>query len=591
MAFGWRCGARPELEIACSNDHSLPLCFSLHTACDFFTVSHSSPTPNHHHLCRAYPEQKSCPATSTAVLALRVLQAASCLLRPGGLQFQARHTGVCPTVDRPTKMRGFASAVNTLLAFIFVVLITPSTARPSVWDIHIDNGPAPPPDKGPPISRGALRDKSKLKFEIIGIVGAYIVWQIVTWLLLIFVGKRFRRRIQTSNRTLSMEIVRPAPLAAQSSMSLEPPLKSPGKMASLRSWATGKSSTKLHAHKPSNLSVTSTIDEKILAADRAKNMDDMTRLYAAVIQHDEEKAKGGGQFSPRSPNYPPQYSVPPTPRSIALPPTPRSPYYRAEVRGPVSPRSPGYPPEFQHLQQQQAPVDQPEEPPLSPRLIHPLAPTPMDDASTRVPSQTSQRKKVSPMSFGSADRKRPTNISIRGQPISQPLESAPLTQTSIITDEEYSPRVYNDPGPAPPTPGQKATLTPAAIRVEEVPNKRAPPAPLSLRSAAGTGTTSSASNSTNSLPFRQFYNAESMKSAPATKTTFVGVRDSIIGVHPKTGVPQTPYSPYMPYTPMTPVTPRTLVTKKEMKKNKKKEGLKVLSEDDLVPSDQELWSS
>lgn len=80
-----------------------------------------------------------------------------------------------------------------------------------------------------------------------------------------------------------------------------------------------------------------------------------------------------------------------------------------------------------------------------------------------------------------------------------------------------------------------------------------------------------------------------MRSAPPTKTTFLEKRTSILGVHPKTGVPQTPYSPYTPFTPMTPVTPRHLVSREDRKRNKKKEGLKVLSEDDLVKDDEDMW--
>ena len=483
-------------------------------------------------------------------------------------------------------MRYFSS-VLTIFIFIFAVAIPSVLARPhSIWDIEIDNAPAPPPDEGPPLSAGALRNKSKLKYEVIGIVGAYLVWLLITFLLLVFVGKKLRYRIQTSNRTLSMEIVRPAPLVNQSNMSVEPPLKSPGKLASLRSWASGNR----HAHKPSNISVTSTIDEKILQADQAKNKDEMARLYAAVIQHDEERSqnpRSNGQTSPRLPGHPPQSSVPPTPRSIALPPTPRSPYYRAEISGPASPRSPGYPPEFQHLRQEAEAQNEASSPPLSPRLIHPLAPTPAEDPSTRATSQTSSRKKVSPLSLLAGEKRRPSNISIRGQPISQPLPSATLTGTSIYTsgtDAEASPRIYH-PGPPPVTPGQ---LSGATTIQDDIPTtRRGPPAPLSLRSA--TAGPSTANSSTNTLPFRQFYASESLKSAPPTKTTFVGVRESILGVHPKTGLPQTPYSPYMPFTPMTPVTPRSLVTKKEMKKMRKMEGLKVLSEDDLVQDDDEMW--
>jgi hypothetical protein len=484
-----------------------------------------------------------------------------------------------------------SSSVLALSIFIFVLAISPARARPvSVWDFNIDNDPAPPPDQGPPISAGALRDRSKLKYEVVGIVGAYVAWLIVTFLLLLFVGKKLRRRIQTSNRSLSMEIMsKPAPLANQAGRPVEPPLKSPGKMASLRSWASGKS----HAYKPSNVSVTSTIDEKILQSDKAKNMDEMARLYAAVMQHDEEqshKAKSSGQTSP---NIPRQYSVPPTPRSIALPPTPRSPYYRPDIVGtlsPRSPRSPGFPPEFED----QGEFVEPKSPrsprlahPLAPtpaedpptRLVHPMAPTPAEEPSTHTASQTSFRKKVSPLSFISAQKRRPSNISVRGQGISQPLGSASLTEDSYIDESRASPRFYN-PGPPPPTPGQKSAVT---VTQDEV-GRRTPGASSLANTMASNG-----SSSSNSLPFRQFYN-ETLKSAPATKTTFVGVRESIIGVHPKTGVPQTPYSPYMPFTPMTPVTPRSLVTKKEMKKNKKKEGLKVLSEDDMVMSDEDLWS-
>lgn len=470
--------------------------------------------------------------------------------------------------------------VQALFIFASVLLVFPVHARPhSIWDVNIDNDPAPPPDLGAPISAGALRDKSKLKYEIIGIVGAYVVWLLVTFVLLFLVGKKLRRKIQSSNRTLSMEIMsKPAILAYQPNMSAEAPLKSPGKMASLRSWANGKS----HAHKPSNVSVTSTIDEKILQADKAKNMDEMAKLYAAVIQHDEEKgqrARSSGQTSPRSPTYPTQYNVPPTPRSIGLPPTPRSiglpptprsPYYRPDINGPASPRSPRYPQEFQHLRQQQEAEAQSEafSQPTSPRLSHPMAPTPVEDPRTA--SQASSRKKVSPLSFISGGKRRPSNISIRGKPISQPLGSAALTESSYIEETENLPRVYT-PGPAPPTPGQKSAVT---ITQED----------------RGTSTSiTTASNSSNSLPFRQFYN-ETIMSAPPTKTTFVGVRESVLGVHPKTGVPNVPYSPYTPFTPMTPVTPRTLMTKKEMKKNRKKEGLKVLSEDDMVLSDEDMWS-
>ncbi|KAL6240988.1 hypothetical protein RBB50_012083 [Rhinocladiella similis] len=471
-------------------------------------------------------------------------------------------------------MRCLAS--HSVVFIIFSALLTvPTTARPgSVWNVHIDNEPAPPPDEGPPISAGALRDKSKLKFEVVGIVGAYVLWLLVTFILYIFVGKRLRRKYQTSNRTLSMEIIKPAPLANNPTMSVEAPLRSPGKMASLKSWASGG---RTHSRKESNVTV-STIDERILDADKAKNMDEMTKLYAAVMLHDEEKSQNtqsSAQTTPRSPYFPQHEALPPTPRSAYNnPSSPRLPnYQQASGAGPLSPR---FPPEFQHLYKLQTDENSP------PALVHPLAPTPEEDPSARAASQNSRKSKLIPLSLISGRResdaqnkRRPSRISVRGQPISEPLGSATLTESSVYSEKSsMSPRLYN-PGPPPPTPGQKS----AVVSTAEI-EKKGPPAPLSLRSAT-------ASNSSSTLPFRQIYDG-SLKSAPPTKTTFVDRRESILGVHPKTGVPQTPYSPYMPMTPMTPVTPRMLVTKKD-RKRMKKEGLKVLSEDDMVMSDEDMW--
>lgn len=101
---------------------------------------------------------------------------------------------------------------------------------------------------------------------------------------------------------------------------------------------------------------------------------------------------------------------------------------------------------------------------------------------------------------------------------------------------------------------------------------------------------SSAGNiSTKVLPFRQFYQ-DTMKSAPPTKTTFLDRRVSVMN-GPKTGVPRTPYSPYCPSTPMTPVTPRRLLGKEELKKNKKAYALKVVKENEMVQSDNDMWGT
>ncbi len=156
---------------------------------------------------------------------------------------------------------------------------------------------------------------------------------------------------------------------------------------------------------------------------------------------------------------------------------------------------------------------------------------------------------------------------------------SPDLKESLAYGEEQplSPRMYT-PGPPPPTPGHKSAAATAREAEKKVSFRAPAPSPLQLRFT----TTSS-----NSLPFRQNY-ANSLQSAPSTKTTFVERRQSLLNPGPKTGVP-VPYSPYMPYTPITPITPGRLVTKEERKKAKKQAGLKVLAEDDLVRSDQEMW--
>lgn len=491
----------------------------------------------------------------------------------------------------------YSSLVSALI--VSLVQLQSIQARPSsIWHVDILTSPAPPPDEGPPISAGALRDKSKLKYEIIGIVGSYLVWLLGTLLLVLFVGKRLRRKTQTSNQTLSMEIVKPTPLGSHpgTSMTIESPLKSPGKMASLKSWASGGRS---HSHKHSNVSLATTIDEKIIEADKARNMDEMAKLYAAVMVHDEERsfrAKESAQTTPQTASFPltprsprTHMTLPQTPRSppahMTLPATPRSPYYKTDLYAPASPRSPQYPPEFQHLRSAAMEANGDDIEPISRALVHPLAPTPADDATTRAGSQTSTRKfKASPLSLASTrtdsanqNKRRPSHISIRGQPISQPIASATFQET-YPKNPMQSPRIYS-PGPPPPTPGRTDI---AAATTEPEPDWRNATPLSSARNMSGP------SNSSTNLPFRQFY-GDAMRSAPPTKTTFLEKRTSILGVHPKTGVPQTPYSPYTPFTPMTPVTPRHLVSREDRKRNKKKEGLKVLSEDDLVKDDEDMW--
>jgi hypothetical protein len=471
------------------------------------------------------------------------------------------------------------SELLTFLLFIVTATAAPTKEKkPSIWSFHIDNSPAPPPDSplSPPGAAGALRDKKYLKFEIIGIVGAYLVWLFITFLLLIFVGLKLRRKAQSSNRTLSMEMIN-AQRANEKALPGSPGPLSPGKLASLKSWAT-------RGHKKNASNVTSsTIDTRLVEDDKARNMDEMAKLYAHVMaQEDErERAMSSTESSPSSPNNRAFYGQ----TQPALPTPPKSPQYQN-------------PPELQHLRQ-----DKPH-PSESPYYYPP--PPQQQDRVDNI-SQATTRLGETPRSFSSrhertgssnSNKHRPGRVSVRGMPISEPMAGADLSQSFGDTESTpLSPRLYT-PGPAPPAPGKHTSQgLPMSPRLY---NPGPPPpiptdsgTPLTNRRKQTPGALSlagstAANSSSNTLPFRQAYQ-ETMKSAPPTKTTFVNIRESIIGHHPKTGVPQTPYSPYMPQTPMTPVTPSRLVTRKDMKREKKKQGLKVLSEDDMVQSDQDMW--
>lgn len=432
----------------------------------------------------------------------------------------------------------------------------------SLWHVSIDEAPAPPPDQGPPWSAHALRDKSKLPYEIAGIAGAYGVCLIVVVLLVTLVGRRLRRKNLYFLPSKMLSPKSPRKMSDSKQSQLSP------RSGRFTSWL---SSSGKHKHQLSLHSV-STVDETILERDRAKNIDEMARLYEAVMLHDREKSvKSNESVQELCPEQ--------------------------------------SPPELQHLRSAGMPDHQSN---FSGATI-----TVDDEIRTAADSRTSNKmNKVTPLSITSqalertesanSNRSRPSAISIRGQTISSPINfshpRSPKSPNSYTEEIPLSPRIYT-PGPPPPTPGQRSDggqtleyeptlqtvsppLTPgyksAAAHAREVDRSKAlqsrAPAALHLQNQA-------APNSIGSLPFRQAY--PEMQSAPPMKTTFLDRRSHLYH-GPRTGVPSTPYSPYQPQTPLTPITPRRLATKQELKKSMKRQG-GPLSPDDIVPSDEDMW--
>ena len=517
-----------------------------------------------------------------------------------------------------------------IAASFFATLSTAAPAdKKNIWAISIFRGPAPSPEEGPPASAHALRDPSKLKFEVIGIVGALLVWLVASFVGVFIVRKRLQRAQEIEERRREMMSIKPTGMVTLREIEAGPKSphamlspKSPGKMSSIRSWARGHKGRESAA---SLSTVNTRIDERIVEGDRAKNMDDMAKLYAAVMAHDAERATNKSLSSadsspadnvPPTPRYPydngpptPQYAnVPPTPQYANVPPTPK--YYNASIpptprtpRSPRSPRSPRVPPEIAHpayhppMPQHQhfpeevydsmPPQSMSQNQPYPEEVYDPMPPptVPESDESSLLEGQSTPRKsKPAALSFitnpstrlgsSQSNKKRPGAITVGGQPISKPLGSADLRQSAHPSQISlpYSPR------PPPPTPGK----TP---KVEEFEMHGRPQLTQLAINNDSVDTVSS-----KPLPFRQFYK-DPLKSAPATKTTFLDRRQSAFAGGAKTGVPKTPYSPYCPQTPMAPVTPRRLLTKQEIKQNKKQYAMDVVQENEMVKNDDDMWGS
>lgn len=444
------------------------------------------------------------------------------------------------------------------LIFVGISLAAPAPtpARKTAWGFDVwQRSTSSSEDVAPPSTH------NKLKYEVAEIVGAYLIWLLFTGLAIVIVGKRLRRKQQSSNHTLGMQMIQPAGKVTLREIEAGPryptgPLspKSPGRMMNLKSWAMGHSKSK---HSDASISTNATmVDNRVVDEDKSRNMDEMAKLYAAVMARDEERSSNQARSSAGS-----------SPVINDSPVTPKSPLYPSTMAHPayIPPTSPQLyqPSHYEPMPPPPVPMENDEQQLLADE------PTPRKSKNAGLSILSSSR-----LGSTNTSKARPSPITVRGQPISKPLGSADLRQSTLPSAGSISSSVYS-PGPPPPTPGK----LPAPI-AEEIEMHGRP----QLTSLSSSNSTTQAK----SLPFRQYQ--EALKSAPATKTTFLDRRTSAMN-GPKTGVPKTPYSPYCPQTPMTPVTPRRLLNKEELKKNKKQYAMKVVAENDLVQSDQDMWGT
>ncbi|KAL8998872.1 MAG: hypothetical protein Q9188_006011 [Gyalolechia gomerana] len=494
-----------------------------------------------------------------------------------------------------------------------------ATALPkSVWHVSILQGPAPSREDGPPISADSLRNPAYLPAQIGGIFAAYILSIVVIGTGLLFVGRRLRRAAQTSPQTLAMQMLKPirpevpkafdpSPITPSSAMKnlygpspsstldMESNWPSPDKSRTSMRWPLAKG----HAQRPSVQGSVVTFDESVIEEDKSKNQQEMERLYAAVMEHDELKSTG---------SLPPKETL-----------------------------QPQHPPELQHLRNNGTSF-RPASPPLRRDTKSPARTlTTSPKKSIRPSPIMTHSRNSSRSSFGSFGKKR----GIRNLPISPPMGSPDFVPENLVHYAEtkpLSPRLY-EPRPPPPTPParearaqkiqqehfeaswlsprqgsfREAACTPrtpifqtvpertelsqaptadAAFQHSSPPRSKRAPAPLSLKTQSSAGSTGTLPLRSAPLPFRSLNSSRVNTDRPPSmiKATVLErkVPDHRTGT-PRTGVPATPYSPYMPFTPMTPMTPSRLVNREERKKKEREEGRRVATIDDRVEEESEIW--
>lgn len=497
-----------------------------------------------------------------------------------------------------------------------VLLSRASGVAAGLWTVDIDLSPAPAPQDGPPFSANAIRDPAWLPYQIVGIVGSYLVTVFIIGTLILLVGHPARRKAQllaTSEK--SIEMIRPriylqTPTSNQDSHWYSPRRLREKKSASMSIKSIG-----------SPMSLTSesvnSFDASVVEADRRRRAEEMEKLYAAVMAQDERN------IQTKSPTANVQAVSGRTPPRLIT----DAPGLRHLQTDFASPRSP-----VRAIYPMDAPMPMSMGPtsPIRADYPAPLSPA-YHSASSYHNRSASGGSAHSGLSSASPNRK--LRKSLKNLKI-----SAPIMRNNDDNDDgartPLSPRVYTDPGipPEPPTSRTTATMddamyppeTPGTAistsfgmhddddrieteaelmdEVRDLPRSN-PQRQLSTNfsqplryDSVQKQSASPIASVNNQLPFRQMHNQNAYQqlavpvSAGPIKTTFVeSKRDRLLAGTPKTGL-ATPYSAYMPFTPVTPITPH-LSTRAERRQRRREERTiqGAITEEDQVVDDKELW--
>ncbi|KAK3402271.1 hypothetical protein B0T20DRAFT_403942 [Sordaria brevicollis] len=214
--------------------------------------------------------------------------------------------------------------------------------------LNIDRDPAPPPEDGPPLSRGALRDPAYLPAQIGGIVGSYAVSLVIVAILLLVLSKGRRQALinadlpeedkyqnfnplppylqqteeefkQTLAQFHQQELGGEQQQFAQQQQQheegqLPPPLPSLQiPQSPYRNWGFGQSPLSASRSQHSIISAgspTSTVlaagydlsvDQTVIRHDRAMAQQQLEEMYKHVMEQEEAKAEGRQYIPPNLP--------------------------------------------------------------------------------------------------------------------------------------------------------------------------------------------------------------------------------------------------------------------------------------------------
>lgn len=510
-----------------------------------------------------------------------------------------------------------ARATSFALYFSFLLLVGDLVSARSEpgRPLNIDWDPAPPPDQGPPLSRGASRDKSLLGAQIGAIVGSYVLFIVILGTFLALVGRRLRADALTARGTSDIEMAGTAFQRAfdPSPISPNPSSASPG----------GKSAAPNFSWPSPTKQNFSGFDERIIQEDKEKRERDMERLYAAVMEHEASGGGRGGGSNTSSvvelKRY--QQQKQPAPLSISkdnggnagLTPKLKSPSLLRALRSPKQKLSPekqdhSRPPSFTSTSSSSrrkgsgvrgltisgpVPTSTPtfslpstgaasDEESLTPRYPPPTPPPQQGQSrTTHSPMTTPPR----PTTAGSSASPPPPPPSSTGSPSRRGLANrqAALPNLTIPPTSRTPPRIIT-------TINTSSTST----------------SPQSKANYSSTPSSPASPTSVSSLPLRSLNNALATAAAggmgthhPSAHTTKLTILErttpspAMGGAAPRTGASMlspgaVPYSPYMPFTPVTPITPG-LVSKKDRKAREKREGRRGRLVTELVRGEDEMW--